>query len=289
MSGYVGRFAPTPSGPLHLGSIVAAVGSYLDAHHARGRWLVRVDDIDRLRVRPGASDSILSTLERLGLHWDGEVLYQNSRRDAYAEALARFSRTGLTYPCTCPRRLVSGRIYPGTCRGSPAVGKRHALRIVTDSREIVVHDAVQGSRTWRIGADVGDFIVYRSDRVYAYHLAAAVDDAWQGVTRIVRGADLLDSTPRQMYLQQRLQLPAPEYGHLPLMLDSRGRKLSKSDAMCAQLILQRPAQVLVSALRHLGQEVEPDMETGTCREVLEVAARRWNLERVPRHPARPVP
>lgn len=282
MTGYVGRFAPTPSGPLHFGSIVTAVGSHLDARHAGGRWLVRIDDIDRLRVRPGAGEAILSTLECLGLHWDGEVLFQSARGNAYAAVLTNLKNAGLTFPCTCPRRLVAGGVYPGTCRHGTTAGKRHSLRVFTDNREIVVDDGVQGRRTWNMARDVGDFIVYRSDRVYAYHLAAAVDDAWQDVTRIVRGADLLESTPPQMYLQQRLQLPSPDYVHLPLVLDADGRKLSKSDPKCTELILRRPAQVLVAALRHLGQQVDPDMETGSCREILEAAVRRWNLERVPR-------
>lgn len=283
MTTYVGRFAPTPSGPLHLGSIVTAVGSYLDARRAGGRWLVRIDDIDRRRVKAGAAADILRTLEWLGLTWDSDVIYQSQRIDAYAHALANLDAARLTYRCNCPRRILTARIYPGTCRNRVvASSERHAVRIRTDGRELSLRDRIQGERTWQLDRDVGDFIVYRADRVHAYHLATVLDDAALGVSHVVRGADLLESTLPQLYLTQCLDLACPAHAHLPLVRDQRGRKLSKRDESSAVLLGGRPERVLIAALKHLGQETGPGMDGLGCGEILEIAAGRWELGRAVR-------
>ena len=230
-----GRFAPSPTGALHLGSLLAAVGSYLDARAAGGEWLVRIEDVDRTREVPGAADGILRTLERFGLHWDGPVLYQSTRDDAYRAALERLARLGLTYGCSCSRaNLAAGEApearYPGTCRGGPArAGVAVATRFrVEGYAPVTVADRLQGAYTQSVDAAVGDFVLQRRDGFWSYQLAVVVDDAHQGVTDVVRGLDLLDNTPRQRLLQAALGLPAPRTLHLPLLIDADGGKLSKS-------------------------------------------------------------
>ena len=232
---YAGRFAPSPSGPLHFGSLVAALASWLDARAARGRWLVRIEDLDAPRTQPGAADEILRTLDRLGLHWDGEVLYQSRRTDLYRDALERLRHQ--TYWCSCSRREIAdsslglaadgAQIYPGTCRGGAAPGKKpRALRVrAAGALEFV--DRVQGRQAQILERDVGDFVLARADGQFAYQLAVVVDDAAQGITDVVRGADLLDSTPRQIYLQQLLGYPTPRYLHVPAAVNAAGEKLSK--------------------------------------------------------------
>ncbi|HTM61985.1 MAG TPA: tRNA glutamyl-Q(34) synthetase GluQRS [Burkholderiales bacterium] len=231
---YIGRFAPSPTGPLHFGSLVAAVASFLDARAAKGRWLVRIEDLDRPRCVPGAADDILRTLERLGLAWDGEVVYQSKRHSLYADALRRLQ--GRTYWCTCSRREVAdsslglaadgAHIYPGTCRGAGLQAGR-ALRVRTAADEICFQDRVQGKQCQTLEHDVGDFVLHRADGIYTYQLAVVVDDAAQGMTDVVRGADLLDSTPRQIHLQHLLGLATPRYLHVPAAVNTKGEKLSK--------------------------------------------------------------
>ena len=232
---YAGRFAPSPSGPLHFGSLVAALASWLDARAARGRWLVRIEDLDAPRTQPGAADEILRTLERLGLHWDGEVLYQSRRTGLYRDALERLRDR--TYWCSCSRREIAdsslgmaadgAQIYPGTCRGGVAPGKTpRALRLKA-AGAVEFIDRVQGRQTQILERDVGDFVLERADGQFAYQLAVVVDDAAQGITDVVRGADLLDSTPRQIYLQQVLGYPTPRYLHVPAAVNAAGEKLSK--------------------------------------------------------------
>jgi glutamyl-Q tRNA(Asp) synthetase len=230
----IGRFAPSPTGPLHAGSLAAAVASWLDARAAGGRWLVRIEDLDRPRCMPGAADEILRTLERLGLWWDGEVVYQSARQDLYRAALDRLQAH--TYWCNCTRREVAdsslglasdgAHIYPGTCRTLGARDGR-SMRLYTTGEEIRFIDRVQGEQAQALERDVGDFVLYRADGMYAYQLAVVVDDAAQGVTDVVRGADLLDSTPRQMYLQRLLGVPTPRYLHVPAAVNAAGEKLSK--------------------------------------------------------------
>ena len=233
---YAGRFAPSPTGPLHFGSLVAALASWLDARAARGRWLVRIEDLDRPREAPGSATDILRTLERLGLFWDGEVLYQSRRREHYAAALRRLAPQ--CYACGCTRREIAdsslalaadgARIYPGSCRAGLAAGRSaRAVRVRTEAAPIEFIDRVQGPQRQSLERDVGDFVLLRADGQFAYQLAVVVDDALQGVTDVVRGADLLGSTARQIHLQRLLGIPTPRYLHVPVALSAAGGKLSK--------------------------------------------------------------
>lgn len=275
---YTGRFAPSPTGPLHFGSYVAALASWLDARAAAGRWLVRVEDLDRPRERPGAADEILRTLVRLGLEWDGAVLYQSRRAAIYQEALRKLE--GDTYWCGCSRREIAdsalrlasdgAQVYPGTCRAGLAPGKTpRALRVRTGPAPLSFVDRVQGRLEQVLERDVGDFVLLRADGQFAYQLAVVVDDAAQGVTDVVRGADLIDSTPRQIHLQHLLGVPTPRYLHIPVMLDAAGDKLSKSAG--AGAIDFSPA-TLRRALAFLGQ---PPAET------LDEALGNWNPALMP--------
>src|ERR671937_1821480 len=277
---YIGRFAPSPSGPLHMGSLIAAAASWLDARAAGGRWLVRIEDLDRARCMPGAADAILRTLERLGLHWDGEVLYQSRRLERYRAALAELASH--TYWCGCTRREIAdsslglaadgAHIYPGTCRARPPRDRR-ALRVGTTEAAIGFVDRVQGRHEQALSRDIGDFVLYRADGLFAYQLAVVVDDAEQGVTDVVRGADLLDSTPRQIYLQRLLGLPTPRYLHVPVALDAAGEKLSKQTPAAP---IEADPQALRRALGFLGQP-----EAATLKEALQ----RWNPQLISRRRA----
>ena len=281
---YLGRFAPTPSGPLHIGSIMAALASYLDAKKHGGKWLVRIEDLDRPRVKPGASDAILRTLETLGLHWDGEIVFQSSRIDAYAEARSRLAESHLLYPCICPRRIVKDGPYPGTCRRRTVpASRRHALRVVTHDRPVGIRDRLQGDYFQRLEKDVGDFILMRADGYYAYHLATVVDDAWQHVSHVVRGGDLLESTPRQVYLQQLLNVATPEYLHIPVAVDERGIKISKSTNGLDVLIRKKPADILIKSLELLGQKTDKDMVNAPAEEIGAWATKHWQPAAVPRN------
>ena len=254
---YTGRFAPSPSGPLHMGSLVAALASWLDARAAGGRWLVRIEDLDRPRCMPGADQAILQSLSRLGLEWDGEVIYQSQRLPVYRAALDRLGQ--ITYWCGCTRREIAdsslglaadgAHIYPGTCRSSAPRSAR-ALRVRTTREPIRFVDRVQGAHEQVLERDIGDFVLYRADGLFAYQLAVVIDDGEQGITDVVRGADLLDSTPRQIYLQQLLGLRTPRYLHVPVALDPTGDKLSKQTG--AQPLEASPV-ALRQALAFLGQ------------------------------------
>lgn len=258
---YRGRFAPSPTGPLHFGSLVAALGSWLDARAAGGEWLVRIEDLDAPRAAPGAASDILRTLEALGLQWDGPVLRQSGRAEAYRAALDLLARTGATYPCACSRREIGdgaragvdgGLVYPGTCRaGLPPGRAARALRVRVGNAVIRFDDAVQGGVRHVLADDVGDFVLQRADGLCAYQLAVVVDDAAQGVTDVVRGADLRDSTARQVYLQRLLGLPTPRYLHLPVVVDAEGNKLSKQTG-AAPIDPRRGVQALNAALGFLG-------------------------------------
>lgn len=290
MERYRGRFAPSPTGPLHFGSLVAAVGSFLEARARGGDWLVRMDDLDPPRVVPGAADKILRALEACGMIWDGVVVSQSARHDAYHAALHRLRDRRLVYPCACSRREIAdsavagveGPVYPGTCRGGIAEGRgARALRLDTRGAAIAFEDAVQGRISIALEREFGDFVLYRSDGVYAYQLAAAVDDAEEGVTDIVRGADLLGSTPRQIYVQKLLGLPPLRYAHLPVAVDAAGEKLSKQ-THAAPLETARPLPALVASLSFLGQQPPRDLARATVREFWDWALENWRLERVPR-------
>jgi glutamyl-Q tRNA(Asp) synthetase len=229
---YVGRFAPSPTGPLHLGSLMAAMGSYLEARAHGGRWLLRMEDLDPPREMPVAADGILRDLAALGFYWDGAILYQSSRGDAYETALDQLQREGHLFPCACTRSEIGdsavtgieGPVYPGTCQHGLAPGKTaRALRVRVAAGDLGFEDALQGPIRQDLARDIGDFVVRRADGRHAYQLAVVVDDAWAGVTHVVRGADLLLSTPRQLHLQALLGLPRPTYTHLPVLMDVPGR------------------------------------------------------------------
>lgn len=287
---YTGRFAPTPSGPLHFGSLIAALASWLDARAQGGRWLVRIEDLDSPRCMPGAADTILRQLEAHGLTWDGEIVYQSTRTEAYREALKTLRRLGLAYPCSCSRTRiraqatrmgVDGPIYPGTCRMHPPLADHpHAVRLDTRGALIEFSDRLFGTIQQDIGNALGDFVIWRVEDIASYHLAVVVDDAWQGVTDVVRGADLLDSSPRQIWLQRLLGLPTPRYLHLPLALAANGQKLSKQN-LAPALALKTAAAQLTCALLFLGQAPEPGLAQARPEEILAWATPRWRPEAIP--------
>ncbi|CAM3709561.1 Glutamyl-Q tRNA(Asp) synthetase [Pseudomonas reidholzensis] len=282
-SPYVGRFAPTPSGFLHFGSLVAALASWLDARAVGGRWLLRMEDTDPPREMPGARDAILHTLEGYGLEWDGEVVYQSQRHDAYAEVVERLFRQGLAYACTCSRKQLEGcnGIYPGACRNAGHAREGAAIRLRVPELTYRFNDRVQGEFAQHLGREVGDFIIQRRDGLYAYQLAVVLDDAWQGVTDIVRGADLLDNTPRQLYLQELLGFSQPRYLHIPLIIQPDGHKLGKS-YRSPPLAPGQATPLLLRALRALGQVTDPALENASPGEVLDVARRQWRPEAIAR-------
>lgn len=284
-----GRFAPSPTGPLHFGSLVAALASYCDARHRGGEWLVRIEDVDTPRSRPDAEREILATLDRYGFASDGPVLRQSERSTTYAAALARLAAAGLVYPCACTRRdleatpvnAIGERVYKGTCRDGIDVARRSAApawRLRVDHAHEAFADVVQGTQAQDLARDVGDFIVRRADGLFAYQLAVVVDDAAQEIDTVVRGADLLASTPRQIYLQRCLALSTPEYLHVPVALDDAGRKLSKQTH--AQALSGDPVPTLLAAWRFLDQG-PPETTPRSGAEFLAYAARAWSRARIP--------
>lgn len=283
-SPYTGRYAPSPSGPLHFGSLVAALGSYLAARAAGGRWLLRIDDIDRPRVEPGAADIILRTLEHHGLEWDGPVLYQSTRDEDYAAALDKLRGTGQAFPCACTRleiadggiHGVEGPVYPGTCRsGLPAGREARTWRLGVDDSRICFDDEAQGRHCQVLARDIGDFVIRRADGLFAYQLATVVDDAWQGVTHVVRGADLLMSTPRQIWLQRCLGLPTPHYLHLPVAVDPGGHKLSKQTG-APPVDDTRANATLWDALVFLDHAPPADLRNDSPHALVHWAIAHWN-------------
>jgi len=278
---YTGRFAPSPTGPLHFGSLIAALGSFLDARAHGGHWLVRMEDLDTPRNSPGAANAILRVLDALGLHWDGRVIYQSTRREQYMTALERLEKEGRLFECACTRAEVGDKPYPGTCRRGLPPGRRgRSLRLRLPNEALAFTDALQGEFKQHLQREAGDTILRRADGVIAYHLAVVVDDAAQGVTDIVRGADLLDSTPRQIYLQRLLGLPTPRYLHLPVALGSDGRKLSKQNGAAA-IDSRQGGALLCRALRFLGQTTPAELEAAPAAEVLTWAGREWRPGSVP--------
>ncbi len=277
----IGRFAPSPTGPLHFGSVIAAVASCLQAKSQGGQWLVRMDDIDTPRNQTGADSVILKSLEILGLHWDGKVVYQTHRQEAYQHALNLLSEQNLIYRCRCTRKQLKGHSYPGTCRHKNyKPDKQHALRLITNKESIRFIDQIQGNYQQTLETDIGDFIVRRADNIVAYHIATVVDDAAQGITEIVRGADLLDSTPRQIYLQQILDYPHPEYTHLPIAVDKQGKKLSKQHH-APPVDDTQPAATLLSALSFLGQEPDAALLQGDINEIVQWGLEHWSMKKIP--------
>ena len=289
---YRGRFAPSPTGPLHFGSLIAAAASYMQARSQHGEWWVRIEDIDPPREVAGASDAILRTLEAFGFEWDGPVLYQSQRYEAYTAALAQLREAGLVYPCACSRKEIaessSQGIYPGTCRkGLRPSQQARAWRLRTSDQPIEFVDKIQGPQASDLTRESGDFILFRADGYYAYQLATGLDDAAQGMTEVVRGADLLDSTPRQRYLQQLLQLPSPVYAHHPVVTTCGGEKLSKQN-LAPPLNNQRPGPALHAALRFLGQPVPAELEQAEVAELWWWAQRHWKLANIAKIRAIPI-
>ncbi|MBK5932080.1 tRNA glutamyl-Q(34) synthetase GluQRS [Halochromatium salexigens] len=292
-SSYRGRFAPSPTGPLHFGSLLAAIGSFADARAHQGRWLVRIEDLDSNRAVAGADHAILSTLEAFGLYWDETVVYQSQRQALYQHALEQLRQAGLSYPCACTRREIAARgtpgpegpIYPGTCRaGLPPNRSARSERLRIDDVAQGVSDAIQGHILQHLAQDVGDVVLRRADGFFAYQLAVVVDDAEQGIHQVVRGADLLASTPRQVYLQRCLGLPQPAYAHLPLVLGEDGRKLSKSLA-AAPVDPRNPLPALERAWCLLGQ-TPLDATPSDVDDFWRQAIPGWDLGRVPKDPHR---
>lgn len=291
---YVGRFAPSPTGPLHFGSLVAALGSWLDARAQGGRWSVRIDDLDRSRVMLGADESILNTLEGFGLWWDGPVVYQSAREEAYQAALRRLQTAGLTYPCGCSRSEISrtgrlgpiGYIYPGTCRAGLPVGRQpRSWRMLSRSQPICFRDrGCSNLQQVDLESTIGDFVIRRADGLFAYHLATVIDDAALGTTDVVRGGDLLSCTPAQILLQQRLGLPTPRYLHLPIACDARGKKLSKQ-TQAPPVHPRRAGPWLQAALTFLGQNLPAELRTAPPDELLEWARRHWQPRQLLRRAA----
>ncbi|MBM5573091.1 tRNA glutamyl-Q(34) synthetase GluQRS [Deefgea sp. CFH1-16] len=290
VSPYVGRFAPSPTGYLHMGSLLAATASYLEARAHSGRWLLRIEDVDRGRVEVGAADSIVNTLLRFGFEWDGPVLYQSSQYEMYSAALSDLIGGGHVYPCFCSRRKIAlharlgvdGVVYPGTCR-LDVTKKRgaHSWRMRTENRNYLFLDEIQGWQIQNLARDVGDFVLRRADGCWAYQLAVVVDDAASGVTHVVRGADLLDSSPRQIALQQGLNLPSVKYAHIPVLADLIGEKLSKQNK-APSLQVEKEVLQLWQCLDFLGQQPPVELQSADLKNLWLWAFSAWDLAKIPK-------
>ena len=297
-SQYRGRFAPSPTGPLHFGSLIAAIGSYLDAKHHNGTWLVRMEDLDTPRCVAGAADNILRTLEAYGLHSDETIIYQSRRSAAYEGALAALQCSGMAYPCACTRKEIAdsalhgieGPVYPGTCRnGIPDGREGRAWRVRTDispfdklranGSVVEFEDALQGRIAQHLEREIGDFVVKRADGLFAYQLAVVVDDAFQNITHVVRGADLLASTPRQIHLQRLLGLTTPAYMHLPIAVNAQGEKLSKQ-TLAPAISADNVITTLITVLDFLRQQPPAELAEGSIEEVLQWAVKHWQTARL---------
>lgn len=292
---YRGRFAPSPTGPLHKGSLLAALASFLQAKKNRGQWLVRMEDVDELRNVRGAADDILRSLEAFGFEWDENILYQTDRKEAYAEALASLQDQQLVYPCTCSRKSLRaqaesglintgklGYIYPGNCINNQFALRNpadYSIRIKTPDSDFSFNDELLGDYSQNLKKDLGDFIIRRRDGLFAYQLAVVVDDASQNITHVVRGSDLLDSTPRQIYLQQCLNYPSLQYTHLPLILCDRGDKLSKqTGAQSIGSVANVP--LLVECMEFLGQDPPDELERDSLAGFWDWAFENWDISQV---------
>ncbi len=309
---YIGRFAPSPSGPLHFGSLVSAVASYLDAKSEGGIWLVRMEDLDPPREIPGAANEILNSLDAHGLHWDGDILYQSQRNSAYLDAIKFLQQQGLLYPCYCTRKAVAaqGNIYLGKCRDKtdPLAFLKQDLSLVKESEKasalrlkvsdlgdryknipttINFSDIFFGEQAFDLKKESGDFIVRRKDRLFAYQLAVVVDDIFQGITHVIRGSDLLDSTPQQLFLFQLLAATPPRFGHVPVATNDRGQKLSKQHG--ATSISDKDAELnLKRALKFLGQTLPDTDDQLKVSELLTWACKHWDRKNIPQTMAIPV-
>lgn len=288
---YIGRFAPSPTGLLHIGSLLTAVASYADARAHQGKWLVRIEDLDPPREMPGAAADILRTLEAFGFEWDGEVAYQSRRYNLYQDTLDRLKAAGLVYPCYCSRKDwqaaathgADGFVYNGRCRNPQqrpdTQNKTPAWRIQVPDRVIGFSDGIVGHYAQNLAHDIGDFVLLRADGYWAYQLAVVADDADQGITHIVRGQDLLVSTPRQIYLQQCLGVPTPAYAHLPLLTNNQGQKWSKQ-TLAPALDLNQKEQLLRQVLTYLNLPDAPTVHRP--QELLDWAVAHWQMDKIPK-------
>lgn len=287
---YIGRFAPSPTGPLHFGSLVTATASFLDARSNGGKWLVRMEDLDKPREVAGAAKDILDTLESFGFHWDDEVLFQSQRTQLYQNTLVQLQSLNLAYACGCSRKEINasavlgidGPVYPGFCRQGLANGKRaRTWRLKVNDQPISFKDLIQGEQSQLLSQQVGDFVIRRADGLFAYQLAVVVDDALQGITHIVRGADLLDSTPRQLFLQQQLGFPTPAYAHVPIATNLQGEKLSKQ-TRAQPVKLRDSGVVLCRVLRFLGLHPPMELAHDPLDELWNWAIQHWQVQNVPK-------
>lgn len=288
-SQYRGRFAPSPTGQLHFGSLLTAVASYLEARSHQGDWLIRIEDVDELRNVPGSADEILRTLDRYGFEWDEEVLYQTRRKQAYEEVMQQLIDKELIYRCICSRKDLrennemgnQGLAYPGTCesKNHPA-DLQHALRVRTSDHDIEFTDAVMGFYCQNVKQEIGDFVIRRKDGLFAYQLAVVIDDEFQNITHIVRGVDLLDSTPRQIYLQTQLSYRQPDYAHLPVAVDKNGDKISKHNGF-GGIDNKKPVPALFKALQFLGQQPDNGLQHASINTLWQWAMEYWDIKKVP--------
>jgi len=290
MEKYRGRFAPSPTGPLHLGSMITAVASYLQAKSQNGHWLLKIDDIDTPRVVAGASDNILRTLACFKMYWDESIVYQSQQQPHYQAALEQLVEQNETYHCLCSRSHMAtiakpgpyGPIYPGKCRQRkqrPA-HDRSAIRLKTHTTHITISDKLQGLISQNIQQDIGDFVIQRADGIFSYQLSVVVDDYQQKITEIVRGFDLLDSTPRQVYLQQRLHFPTPSYAHVPILVNRQGQKLSKQN-LAAAVPHHHPEKILLKVFQWLGLNPPAELQRETLDTLWCWAIAHWQLTAIP--------
>lgn len=282
---YRGRFAPSPTGPLHFGSLVTAVASYLEAKQRHGKWLIRIEDLDTPRIVTGATASILHTLETFGFEWDEEICYQSQRTKLYEEALHQLIKEDFAYPCRCTRKQLQQQDalqrYPGTCRlQTIEQAEQVSYRLLTQPVSISFTDRLQGEQQQQIENEVGDFIIKRRDGLFAYQLAVVIDDEEQKITDIVRGSDLLEVTARQIYLQQLLHFPTPSYLHLPIATNQQGEKLSKQTYAEAISPTRSIAQ-LFAALQFLGQRPDNQLVDATINDFWDWAIINWDRKKIP--------
>ncbi len=286
----IGRFAPTPSGPLHFGSLVTALASYCQTKSQQGQWLIRVEDVDTPRVVEGSTSQILRQLEACGFEWDGEIITQNDQFDRYAAVIGQFLEQESAFACECSRRSLRqvnvktgplGMIYPGICRDKNLKQAKHSIRINTRSAGILSYrDLLFGQVAINIAEQAGDFVIRRADNIFAYHLAVVLDDELQNVNQVVRGADLLEATCLHLYLQQLLGIKPPEYLHIPLVRNDNGAKLSKQTGATA-IDTKQATSLLIRALRILGQPVEARLDQATASEIVQYAVTSWDYRRIP--------
>lgn len=293
---YVGRFAPSPTGPLHFGSLVAAVGSYLEAKKNRGQWLLRIEDIDPPREVPGATTSIIKTLERFGFEWDGDIIYQNQRYDIYQEYIDKLIAESQAYPCGCSRkeiaavspRSANGIVYPGTCRDGLDDKKPRSTRLLTENIDIHFKDQIQGNIEQNLESDSGDYIIRRADGLYAYNLAVVIDDQLNGITDIVRGYDLLPCTCQHIYLQRVLHFDTPSYTHLPIALNESGQKLSKQN-LAKEVDVSDRVKVLYNVITFLNQTPDPSLLDADINSIWKWAIANWDISKIKGIQEKPAP